>query len=234
MDRTETGRKSTGVGKLDELMEGGFKEDSVNLLEGDPGSGKSTFALQYLLAGVKAGERGVYISVEETKKSFTHNMARFGYNIEEYENAGNFLFFECTSQKMKDFLDKGSLGIEQEIIQMQAKRIVLDSISAFVLNYENESKQRTAVQRLFEKLKSWNVTTLIVSESSQDYTPFGLTYIVDGWIKLYYKKVGQERVRTLEVLKMRGTKHKTTETVYRIEDTGINLYPNERVFHDMA
>lgn len=223
-------RKSTGVAKLDDLMEGGFKESSINLLEGDPGSGKSTFALQYLLAGVKAGEKGVYISVEETRKSFIQNMARFGFNIEEHENSGSFLFYECTSQRMKDFLDKGSLGIEQEIIQMQATRVVVDSISAFVLNYENEAKQRSAVQRLFDKLKSWNVTTLIISESTQDYTPFGLTYIVDGWVKLYYKKVGNERVRTLEVLKMRGTKHKTTETVYRIEENGINLYPNERVF----
>jgi len=223
-------RKSTGIAKLDELMEGGYKESSINLLEGDPGSGKSTFALHYLVAGINAGEKAVYVSVEESRKSFSENMARFGFRIDEYEKTGMFLFYECTAQRLKDFLDKGSLGIEQDIIQMRAKRVVIDSISAFVLNYDSEARQRSAVQRLFEKLKSWDVTSLVISESSQDYSPFGLTYIVDGWIKLYYRKIGSERVRTLEVLKMRGTKHKTAEVVYRIEDNGINIYPNERVF----
>jgi circadian clock protein KaiC len=223
-------RKSTGIRSLDELMEGGFKEGSINMVEGDAGSGKSTFAVQYMLAGVQAGEKCIYISVEENRKSFYANMKRFGFNLEQLENNGSFLFYECTAQRLRDFLEKGALGVEEEIKRMDAKRLVLDSISAFVLTYETESKQRLSVQRLFEKLKSWNLTSLIISESSQDYTPFGLHYIVDGWVRLYYKKVGQERVRTVEVLKMRGTKHKTTETVYRIEDEGLNLYPNERVF----
>lgn len=223
-------RKSTGISSLDDLMEGGFKEGTINMVEGDAGSGKSTFAVQYVLAGLKAGEKGIYISVEESRKSFFDNMRRFGFNLEELENSGMFLFYECTAQRLRDFLEKGALGVEEEIKRMDAKRLVIDSISAFVLIYDNEAKQRLAVQRLFEKLKSWNLTSLIISESSQDYTPFGLHYIVDGWVRLYYKKVGQERVRTVEVLKMRGTKHKTTETVYRIEDGGLNLYPSERVF----
>jgi KaiC/GvpD/RAD55 family RecA-like ATPase len=223
-------RKSTGIQKLDEMMEGGFKEGSINMVEGDAGCGKSTFAIQYMLDGIKKGERCIYLSVEESRKSFFENMNRFGFKLEEHEASGMFFFYECTAQRLKDFLDKGSLGIEEEIKQMSAQRLVVDSISAFVLIYDSDARQRTAVQKLFEKLKSWNLTTMITSESSQDYTTFGLQYIVDGWVKMYYKKVGNERVRTVEVLKMRGTKHKTTELVYRIEEGGLNLYPNERVF----
>jgi len=223
-------RKSTGIAKLDELMEGGLKGTSINMLEGEAGSGKSTFAMQYLLAGVNAGEKGIYISVEESRKSVFENMKRFGFNLEQHEAKGMFMFYECTAQKLRDFLEKGAIGIEQEIKQMDAKRLVIDSISAFTLVYDTEAKQRAVVQKLFEKIKSWNLTTLIVSEAAQDYATLGLPYLVDGWVKLYYKKVGSERVRTVEVLKMRGTKHKTTETVYRIEDNGINLYPNERIF----
>jgi KaiC/GvpD/RAD55 family RecA-like ATPase len=212
------------------MMEGGFKEGSINMVEGDAGCGKSTFAIQYMLDGIKKGERCIYLSVEESRKSFFENMNRFGFKLEEHEASGMFFFYECTAQRLKDFLDKGSLGIEEEIKQMSAQRLVVDSISAFVLIYDSDARQRTAVQKLFEKLKSWNLTTMITSESSQDYTTFGLQYIVDGWVKMYYKKVGNERVRTVEVLKMRGTKHKTTELVYRIEEGGLNLYPNERVF----
>jgi circadian clock protein KaiC len=223
-------RKTTGIPKLDDMVEGGFKAGTINMLEGEAGSGKSTLAVQYLIAGLNAGEAGIYLSVEETKTSYFENMARFGFDLQKYEDSGKLLFYECSAQKLKDFLEKGSLGIEAQIRDMQARRLVLDSISAFVLLYDNEARQRTAIQRLFEKLKSWNLTTLIVCESSDDYSKFGLPYIVDGWIRLYYKKVGNERVRTIEVLKMRGTKHKSQELVYRIEEKGINLYPNERIF----
>jgi len=225
-------RKPTGIAKLDELIEGGYKAGSVNLIEGDAGSGKSTFAVHYILEGIRCGEKVVYVSIEENKQSFFQNMAMLGFDLAAHEKSGMLLFYECSAQNLKDFLERGQLGIEIDIKDMQAKRLVIDSVSAFTLTYESDAKQRTAMQRLFEKIRNWNMTTLIVSESSQDYPPYGLPYLVDGWIKLYYKKVGQERVRTLEVLKMRGTRHKTTEVVYRIEDRGINLYPNERVFHD--
>jgi circadian clock protein KaiC len=224
-------RKSTGIIKVDELIEGGFKQGSINMIEGVAGSGKSTIAVQYILEGILKGEKGVYMSVEETKNALFADMNRFGFDLARYEREGMLLFYECSAQSLKDFLERGALGIEVDIREMDAKRLVVDSVSAFTLTYESESKQRIAMQRLFEKIRNWGMTTLIIAESSQDYPPFGLPYLVDGWIKLYYKKVGNERVRTMEVLKMRGTKHKSSETVYRIEDNGINLYPNERVFN---
>jgi circadian clock protein KaiC len=223
-------RKSTGIPKFDDLIEGGFKEGTIDMIEGDAGSGKSTFAVQYLLSGIAAGERGIYLSIEEDKASFFENMERFGFRLEDHERSGNLLFYECTATKLKDFLDKGSLGIEEQIKMMDAKRIVLDSISAFALAYDSDVKQRNSIQKLFEKMKSWNLTTLLIAETMSDNARLGLPYLVDGWVKLYYKKVAYERVRTIEVLKMRGTRHRATETVYRIEDHGINLYPDERMF----
>ncbi|MBD3262148.1 MAG: AAA family ATPase [Candidatus Altiarchaeales archaeon] len=222
-------RKSTGIGKLDELVEGGFKERSINMVVGEPGTGKSTLALQYLLAGITSGEKAIYVSIEEQKDSFYENMSRLGFDLARHEQEGNLLFYECNALKLKEFLEKGSLGFENKIIEMKAKRLVLDSMSAFILLYDTEMKQRSAVQRLFEKLKTWDLTTYLVSEASQDYTQFGLEYLVDGLVKLYYRKVGHERVRTIEVYKMRGTKHQTVETVYRIEGDGIRLYPGETI-----
>lgn len=223
-------RKSTGIAKLDELVEGGFKNNTINMVEGDAGSGKSTFAVHYLLAGFKAGEKAIYMSVEESQKSFFDNMSRFNFNLQEYERQGSLIFYECNAQKLRDFVEKGVIGIEDKIAENDVKRLVIDSISAFALLYEGEAKQRIAVQRLFEKIKNWGITTLIIAEASHDYNQFGLQYLVDGWIKLTYKKTGQERIRTIEVLKMRGTKHKATEMVYRIEDNGISIYPSERIF----
>jgi len=223
------GRKSTGIPKLDDLIEGGIINDSIMMLEGDAGTGKSTMAVQYLLAGIKAGEKGVYVSVDESKKSLYRNMVRFGFNLEEYDNAGALLFHELKPHQMREFLDKGVLGIEEQLIAMKAQRLVLDSITAFALLYETDAKQRSAVHNLFDKIRNWGLTTLIIAESAEENHQFGLRYLVDGWIKLSRKKVGQERIRTIEVLKMRGTKHDTNEIVYRIEKNGINLYPSERM-----
>jgi len=223
-------RKSTGIKNLDETMEGGFRQASINMIDGEAGTGKSTFAIQYVMSGLDAGEKTIYMSVEEDKEGFYKNMQRFGFNLKEYEEKGDFLFYEGNPSKLKEFVEKGGLGVEDEIMRMKPDRFVLDSISAFALLYDSEMKQRFAVQNIIQKLKTWKLTTLLISEASQDYTKFGLEYLVDGVVKLYYRKVGHERVRTVEVLKMRGTKHKITETVYRIEDNGITLYPSETIF----
>jgi circadian clock protein KaiC len=223
-------RRPTGIPNLDGLIQGGLKEKSITLLEGDAGSGKSTLAVTYLTAGINAGENGIYVSVEESRENFFENMGFYGFELEKYEKDGKLFFYECNPQKLKESLEKGTLGIEDKITELGAKRLVLDSISAFVMLYETEAKQRNAVHHLFEKLRAWGLTTLVIAESSLTQPHNWASYLVDGWIRLYYKKVGRERIRTIEVLKMRGTRHETTEVVYRIENKGISLYPNERVF----
>jgi len=222
-------RVSTGIAELDNLTEGGFKRSSINLVEGTAGSGKSTLAVHYVLDGVKKGEKCIYLSVEEDKESFFENMERFGFSLREYEAIGDFYFHELTASKLKEFIEKGTLGIEDIMKGAGVTRIVVDSITAFSLLYESESDQRAAVQRLFSKLRAWKLTSILIAEAEQDYTSFGLQYLVDGLLVLTYNKVGRQRVRTIEVMKMRGTKHRSTEIVYRIEDDGIKMYPGETV-----
>ncbi len=222
-------RVSTGIKELDDLIEGGFKKNSINLIEGTAGSGKSTLAVQYILDGVKKGEKCVYLSIEERRESFYENMERFGFNLQEYEAVGDFFFYELTAQKLKDFIEKGTLGIEEIMKESGVTRMVIDSITAFSLLYGAEAAQRNAVQTLFTKLKTWNITAMLIAEAELDYSNFGLQYLVDGLMILNYNKVGRQRVRTIEVYKMRGTKHRSTEIVYRIEDNGIRLYPGETV-----
>jgi circadian clock protein KaiC len=223
------GRRPTGIPKLDENIEGGILDGSIIMVEGDAGTGKSTLAVQYLAAGVKAGDSVIYVSIDESRKSLYRNMARFGINLEEFENSGRFQFHECVPNQLRDALDKGMLGIEDKIMGTQCKRMVLDSITAFSLLYDTEAKQRAAVQNLFTKVRAWGLTTFMIAEAVGENQHFGLRYMVDGWIRLSHRKMGQERIRTIEVLKMRGTKHDSTEIVYRIEKNGINLYPNERI-----
>lgn len=225
-------RVSTGIPELDDLIEGGFKKGSINLLEGTAGSGKSTLAIHYAMQGLKNNEKCVYLSVEEGRDSFFENMKRFGFDLREYEAVGDFYFYELTAQKLKDFIQKGTLGIEDIMNESKVTRMVVDSITAFSLLYEGESEQRAAVKDLFAKIKSWDLTVMLISEAEGDCSKFGLQYLVDGLLILNYNKVGRQRIRTIEVYKMRGTKHRSTEIVYRIEENGIRLYPGETVLEN--
>ena len=231
MDASEK-RYSTGIKQLDDLMQGGFLDNSVIMLEGDAGTGKTTFSMHYLFSGLEAGEKSIFVTVDETKKSMYRNMGKFGFELQKYEDSGNLVFHECNAQVMRESLDKGILGIEDRISDRQSKRIIIDNVTALALLYDTEIEQRSAVHTLFQKVKMWGLTAMIISEASEDGGNFGLKYLVDGWIRLYHRKLGQERIRSLEVRKMRGTQHDASEMVYKIESGGISLYPDERILSD--
>jgi len=221
-------RLSTGVSGLDELIEGGLKEKSINLVVGEPGCGKSTFCVHFLTAGMKAGEKCLYVSVEEQKDKFYDNMNRFGFDLAQYDQTGQLIYHKATVQELRGFLDQGVVSFEQYVGE-EVKRVVIDSATALMLAYNAETSQRGAMLNLFEKLEKFDVTVLITSESSEGQGRFGVEYLVDGIFRLYYRKVGQERVRTLEVFKMRGTEHSHQEIVYRLDKGGIVLYPGEKI-----
>jgi circadian clock protein KaiC len=197
-------RLSTGIHGLDDLIEGGLKPHSINLVMGEAGCGKSTFATHFLKAGADVGEAGLYVSVEEAKDKFFNNI--------------------------RNFLDQGVITFEQ-YLQGDVKRVVLDSVTALMLAYSNETSQRNALLMLFDLLERRGATVLVTSEveAGAGDGRFGIGYLVDGIFRLYYRKIGQERVRTLEIMKMRGTDHSKQEMVYRLGKTGIILYPNEKV-----
>ena len=222
-------RVSSGVKGLDELIEGGFKPRSINLVVGDPGSGKSTFAVQYLSAGAQAGEIGLYVSVEERKDKFYDNMLRFGFDLAAMEAEKKLIFHKTSVLEIRSFLDQGVVSFEQYFKTNDIKRVVVDSATALMLSYNAETSQRNAVVNLMEILGKHGVTVVITSEAEDGQARFGLEYLVDGIIRLYSRKVGQERVRTLEVFKMRGTDHTRQEMVYRLGRGGIVLYPGEKI-----
>ena len=86
-------RVPTGIMNLDKIIEGGLEKNSTNLLVGGSGNGKSIFATQFLIEGLKKGEAVLYVSFEEKKKEFYINMKELGWDLEEAEKKGKFFFF---------------------------------------------------------------------------------------------------------------------------------------------
>lgn len=230
----------TGIAELDNLIsKGGFPRGSQILVLGGPGSGKSILGLQYLYYGiVKLNEPGVYVTFEETPDKVRKNALNFGWNLRSLEEGRKLLIVDAISARAgirpKDehaldaTFEVTSLlsKLEKSLWEIDAKRLVIDSISAIGLYSQNENMARTNILKIANALSSY-VTSLILSEAKS--TDIGIrefpaeTFLFDGVITLTLDPDTQER--KIAIRKMRGTKHVLGSFKFAINDAGISLVP---------
>lgn len=223
-------RVPTGISNLDPLIEGGFKRNSVNLVAGGAGSGKTIFAMQFIMDGLKKGEPGIFITFEEKKKKFYEDMLEFGWDLQRYEEQNKFVFLEYTPEQVKKILTEGGGIVEAILEKIKARRIVIDSITSFSLLYEDELTKKEAALSLFELIDKWNCTGILTSqdEARNGHTiTAAMEFEVDGIIVLYHVKKKGIRRRAIEILKMRGTKIPEKTVALDITDKGIKINPNK-------
>ena len=101
---TKVTRIKTGIDHLDTLIGGGLIEKSITLVAGGAGSGKTIFAMQFLLEGLKLGESCIYLTFEEKKEKLYGDMAGFGWNFEKYENDKHFFYLEHSPEQVKTLI----------------------------------------------------------------------------------------------------------------------------------
>lgn len=222
-------RIKTGIKNFDKLVQGGFVKNTTNLIVGGSGGGKSIFATQFLIEGMKNGEHCLYISFEEKRDHFYQNMKEFGWDLGNYEKKGLFYFLEYSPEKVKTMLEEGGGIVESIVLKEKTSRIVIDSITAFELLFKDELEKRELSLELFNLLRKWDCTTLLVYEEKM--VTFGekdpaktIEFESDSIINLYFARNKKIRKRFIEVIKMRGTNH--SKEVYPFEITpkeGIRL-----------
>jgi KaiC/GvpD/RAD55 family RecA-like ATPase len=228
MDRT-----TTGIHGLDKLVGGGFLPGRSILLAGSPGTGKSTFGLQFICEGAKAGEPGIVLSLEEDPKTWRTDMKNFGYDLEDLESKNLVRIIDASLIKVGlESDEKFSLGpqdfdmnhimtrIVKEARQIGAKRIMVDSLPSLdILCGENPTNIRADILKLNYVCKANGLTTLLLSEipeGSKTYSRHGVEdYITDAVITLHYLSLGSQSGRTLVIRKMRGTSH--SEDIHPVE-----------------
>lgn len=220
-------RIPTAIPGFDALVQGGFKKSSTNLLVGGAGSGKTIFAIQFLVNGIeKYNEPGVFITFEEKKKKTYEDMLEFGWDLKKYEKEGKFTYLEYTPEQVKKVIVEGGGALESVIIETKAKRVVIDSISSFALLYKDELLKKEASLVLFELLNKWGCTALLTSQDELHTASdvfSALEFEVDSIILLYHAKIKGIRHRSLEILKMRGTRHPEKTFRFEITDKGIHV-----------
>lgn len=219
-------RVPSGIRELDKLIAGGFKRNSINLIVGGPGCGKTIFALQFLVEGILKGESTIYVTFEEKKEKLYEDMLTFGWDLAKFEKEGKFVFLEYTPEQIKKVLVEGGGTIDTLITKNKAKRIVIDSITSFSLLYQDELTKKEAALALFEMMAKWGCTAILTSqdESTDSHTvTVAMEFEVDSIILLYNVKVGSLRKRAIEILKMRGTRHSQKTFLMGIGSKGLEI-----------
>ncbi len=231
---TGSSRVLTGIPGLDDVMSGGFEKGSVNMVGGGPGSGKSIFAMQFIINGIeKFNEPGLYVTFEESKTDLYKHMQSFGWDLAKYEKQGKLTILEYTPEQVKKLLDEGGGIMESAVEKIKAKRLVIDSLTAFSLLFDTVLLRREAALDLFKMVSRWGCTTLLIVEQESEierHRSSTIEFEVDGIVLLYYIRKNDIRERALEILKLRGSQHSAKLFPMKINNHGIVIYPDETVF----
>ncbi len=222
-------RVATGIQGLDELVNGGIPQGSTVLVCGGAGTGKTILCTQFLYNGVsKYNEPGVLVLLESHLKNIVWDVDSFNWDLRKYQDKGLLKIYRMRLDPSRSIRDE--LGvITQMVKETKAKRLVIDSTTAFAVWVREESNLRKTLYDFVDGLKELNVTTLMTAETKGDKTSFSAfgveEFISDAVIALYFTPPN----RSIFVRKMRGTAHNKNVHPMDITPNGIVVKSKDEV-----
>lgn len=220
-------RIPTGIPQFDELIEGGFPNNSMILLVGYPGAGKTTFSAQFLYNGAtRHSARGVYVCFAETKDTFLRNMLRFGWDFERLEKEGRVAILDLSVTREAG-LQKNLDTIMETMTSLNATRLVIDSFSAISMGLKEPIDIRVMIHLLYRFLKKANCVSILIIDQPWGTSAIGegiSEFLADGIIHLEtFFDENEIFRRRLRILKMRGTNHTKSPHEYDITSEGFMI-----------
>ncbi|MEM1782724.1 MAG: ATPase domain-containing protein [Nanopusillaceae archaeon] len=239
-------RVSSGIIGLDELIEGGFVKNSVILITGKTGTGKTLFCGSFLYAGALKGENGIYITTEETEEDIINDIQSTfkNWRFREIVNKGLIRIYSVRpmllssseidpSKLIKIYINSLLEKIDIAKRELNVKRVVIDSVSMIEQFLKDIYLARVGLSLLIDKLKSYEITTILtgtIEEGSEKLSGSGIVeFLVDAVIKLDFVPVSEEFQRTLTIRKMRRTNHSTYIHPFKITPEGIKVLKLEEI-----
>ena len=203
---------STGVPGLDDLTCGGLTRASTTLISGSAGSGKTVLALHFIYSGLLRGENAVYVSFEENQQQIVEGAQRLGVELQPYIAEGKLKLIYFSPIELD--VDIHVFEIQKLVLDSNAKRLVIDSISSFEIGMESKVKYTDYIWGVTDYFKTQGVTVLLTHEIHDSsnvakLTKHGISFVADNLILLRYIEEGLDVKRYLRVVKMRGRQHST-------------------------
>lgn len=228
-------RVDIGIEGLDQMIQGGIPQRHLIVTIGSAGTGKTTFGLQFLHHGLRNGENAVFLTLEQSHDAILDTASERGWGFEEYEEQGQLAIVDLDPVEMANSLDNIRGELPALIEKFGADRLVLDSVSLLEMMYDDQSRRRTEVFDFTRSLKQAGVTTMLVSEASEN-NPFAsrhgiIEYLTDAVFILQYVRsdTGETRL-AVEIQKIRNANHSRETKPYEITNDGISVYQQANIF----
>lgn len=227
-------RLTTGIDGLDKVLNNGIPENRLYLMQGEPGTGKTTIAFQFLLAGIKAGEKCLYISFSESREELqavadSHdwdiselNMLELNSIEEQLKPEAQNTVFHPSEVEMNQTVNV----LSKEVDRIKPTRIVFDSISEMRMLAENSLRYRRQMLALKQFFAKYNCTVLLLDDLTTTPQDLQVQSIVHGVINLQklHPEFGNER-RRLNIVKLRGIEYLGGFHDYIIKHGGVEVFP---------
>jgi len=226
-------RVKSGVSGFDEMVDGGFHKGTVNTITGPSGTGKTVFASQFIYSGTLAGEKGMIITPSESSAALKREMASsFGWDFSDLEGKGLLHIVDVTDPVLRlqrsidvdpvDFIIKFRKLIERKLHDEKPVRLFIDDLMAFFSAVESPFKSRSLTDDLFGVIRNSGVTATVTIG-----TAFGMNQILeygaDSATVLSRDRIGNVMIRSIYIMKMRGSRIANTIRILDISDDGMSV-----------
>lgn len=223
-------RVTTGVSGLDAMLRGGFLPRTANLVEGAPGTGKSTLGMQYIYEGARHGEPGIILTFEEFPEYYYRDAAAFGWDFRELERQNLLKIIMSSPEVTKADLEHAGGTIQNLISDMGAQRMLIDSITLFEGLQKDPAELRKLLYGYLNALKRQDLTIVLTRESThlfgeglETHLDASIQFLADTYIMLRYVEIESVVQRAIVVLKVRGSAHDNTIRQYEIDAQGLKV-----------
>lgn len=229
----------TGIPGFDTIISGGLREGRPIVVCGPPGSGKTTFGLQYLYSGAKDfDEPGVFVTLSQSAEEITKDCKQFGWDIQNLMAQGKMLIIDARPFKMQEgfvALDESlyrgeSVPFEHltqlilsGIKRIDAKRLVVDSLTVLGMQYSNNFYMRQGMQGLMQALEDYKCTSILVTEQPNNNEIPVEWYVASGIVMMEHIRKEDTMERTIQVLKLRGVRHDDQIYPMKLDENGLRV-----------
>ncbi len=229
----------TGIDALDNILDGGIPRGNTVLVTGSVGTGKTTLSMEFLVHGALEGENCLFVSVTESCEKLMNNIIPYEFFDDKLIRDGRLVFIDMPVVYSQLGLEELEFEMEEVdvlvdaigdvVTELKTKRLVIDSITSVCYRLRTQEKIREFILRLGAVLSAKGCTSLLVSEISpaeERYSLFGVEEaIADGIIFMGNLERRGDLLRTLQVVKMRGTSHSRAKYVLDLTHCGVLLVP---------
>ncbi len=218
-----------GIKALDKMISGGLLSGTANLLEGAPGTGKTTLAMQFIHTGItQYKEPGLIITFEEFPQQYYHDALQFGWDFRKLEEDGLLKIIFSDPQTALDELSKMDGKFVTMIEEMGARRVAVDSITHFESLTVDSHELREIERNFINALKRENVTSVLLRENDNllgqvTQVTSKIPFIVDSYMLLRFVEIDSSIEKAICVLKMRGSDHQKDIRCFKITPHGIEV-----------